>query len=99
MDKIPKDPINKVKTICTPYFYLKFFLNYTIGGIGVRMQEVKIPETGIIELDIMELPKHCFLVISEREAKIAALPSHSETSIVTYKGMSRPCVRNNSNRF
>lgn len=52
----------------------------------MRMQNVEIPETGIIELDIMELPEHCLLVISEGKAKIAALPSHAETSIVTYKG-------------
>lgn len=52
----------------------------------MRMQEVKISETGILELDIMELPENVVLVISEGKAKMAALPSHAETSIVTYKG-------------
>lgn len=52
----------------------------------MRMQEVKISETGILELDIMELPESCILVISQGKAKYASLPAHAETSIVTYKG-------------
>ena len=52
----------------------------------MRMKEVKISETGILELDIMELPRSCVLVISEGKVKLAELPSHAETSIVTYKG-------------
>lgn len=52
----------------------------------MRMQEVKISETGMLELDIMELPNNCILVIGDGKAKIAALPVHAETSIITYKG-------------
>lgn len=52
----------------------------------MRMKEVKISETGILKLDIMELPKNCVLVISDGKAKVAELPVHAETSIVTYKG-------------
>ncbi|MGX7596313.1 XtrA/YqaO family protein [Planococcus plakortidis] len=52
----------------------------------MRLQNVNLSETGMLELDIMELPKHCVLVISEGKAKIAELPYHAETSIVTYKG-------------
>ena len=40
----------------------------------------------MLELDIMELPRNCVLVISDGRAKVAALPVHAETSIVTYKG-------------
>ncbi|WP_416144926.1 XtrA/YqaO family protein [Planococcus koreensis] len=52
----------------------------------MRLQEVKISETGILELDIMELPESCILVISQGKAKYAPLPAHAETSIVTYQG-------------
>ncbi len=40
----------------------------------------------MLELDIMELPRSCVLVISDGKAKVAELPVHAETSIVTYKG-------------
>ena len=52
----------------------------------MRMEPVEISETGELKLDIMELPINCVLVISEGKAKMAALPSHANTSIVTYKG-------------
>lgn len=52
----------------------------------MRMEQVEISETGELKLDIMELPESCVLIISEGKVKLAALPSHAETSIVTYKG-------------
>lgn len=52
----------------------------------MRMQEVEISETGILKLDIMELPKQCVLVISDGKAKFAALHPHAETKIITNKG-------------
>lgn len=52
----------------------------------MRMQEVKISETGVLQLDIMELPKNCVLVISEGKVKIAELQPHAETKIFTYQG-------------
>lgn len=47
---------------------------------------VNASETGELKLDIMELPLSCVLIISEGKVKLAELPSHAETSIVTYKG-------------
>lgn len=52
----------------------------------MRMQEVKISETGILKLDIMELPINCILLISEGKAKIGELPPHAETRIKTHAG-------------
>ncbi|WP_404466402.1 XtrA/YqaO family protein [Planococcus rifietoensis] len=52
----------------------------------MRMQEVKISETEILELDIMELPKSCVIVICEGKAKLGALPAHAETRIKTHAG-------------
>ena len=53
----------------------------------MRLQEVKISETGILELDIMELPRSCVLLISEGKAKIGELPPHAETRIKTHDGV------------
>lgn len=52
----------------------------------MRLQEVKISETGILELDIMELPESCILVISQGKARLAELHQHAETKIITNKG-------------
>lgn len=52
----------------------------------MRLQEVKISETGELKLDIMESEGSIVLVISEGKAKMTTLPSRAETSIVTYKG-------------
>lgn len=40
----------------------------------------------MLELDMMELPSNCVLVISDGKVKNAELPVHAENSIVTYKG-------------
>ena len=40
----------------------------------------------MLELDIMELPKSCILVISQGKEKMVELPPHAETSIVRYQG-------------
>lgn len=52
----------------------------------MRLQDVKISETGMLELDIMELPEQCVLVISDGKARLAALHPHAETKIITNKG-------------
>ncbi|MGI2329671.1 XtrA/YqaO family protein [Planococcus sp. YIM B11945] len=56
------------------------------GGAFMRMEPVIISETGELKLDIMELPESCVLIISHGKAKIAPLPKHAETSIVTHDG-------------
>ena len=40
----------------------------------------------MLELDIMELPRSCVLVISDGKAKVVALPPHAETRISTHDG-------------
>jgi len=52
----------------------------------MRMQEVKISETGTLELDIMELPRSCVLLISEGKVKISELPPYAQTTIKTHGG-------------
>lgn len=52
----------------------------------MRLHDVNISETGELNLDIMDLQGSVVLVISEGKAKMAKLPYHAQTSIVTYKG-------------
>lgn len=52
----------------------------------MRIEPEEISETGELRLDIIEPPVNWVFVISEGKAKMAAYPSHTNTSIVTYKG-------------
>lgn len=58
-------------------------------GLELRLKEIKIPETGRLELDIMELPRSCVLVISEGRVKMGELPLHAQTTIKTHDGKVR----------
>lgn len=55
----------------------------------MRLQDVKIPETGELILDIMELSGRHVLLISDGKAKLGALPPHAETRIKTHDGKVR----------
>lgn len=50
----------------------------------MRMRELKITNT-TLNLDIMELPTSCVIVVSDGVAKLAELPAHGETKIITHQ--------------
>ncbi|MCM3712012.1 XtrA/YqaO family protein [Sporosarcina luteola] len=52
----------------------------------MRLKEINIDTHGILNIDIMELPASCVIVLSEGRAKVAELPPHAETTIKTFKG-------------
>lgn len=52
----------------------------------MRLKELKISIDGKLYLDIMELPKTCVIVLSNGVAKLAELPAHAETKIITHQG-------------
>jgi len=52
----------------------------------MRMKELKIASNGNLNLDIMELPESCVIVLSNGVAKMAELPPHAETKIITHQG-------------
>lgn len=52
----------------------------------MRLKELKISVDGNLYLDIMELPETCVIVLSNGVAKLAELPAHAETKIITYQG-------------
>lgn len=50
------------------------------------MKELQINSQGILEIDTMELPMNCVVVISDEKAKVRELPEHGEYRIVTHAG-------------
>ncbi|WAA10316.1 XtrA/YqaO family protein [Fervidibacillus albus] len=53
----------------------------------MKTDELQInPNTKKLEVDIMELPTNCVIVISEGRAKIRELPPYGEYKIITHQG-------------
>ena len=52
----------------------------------MKMKEINISSNGVLELDIMELPPSCVVIISEGRLKISELPAFAETKITTHQG-------------
>jgi len=52
----------------------------------VRMKELDVTIDGILQLDTMELPENCVIILSQGKAKVADLPAFAETKIVTHQG-------------
>lgn len=52
----------------------------------MRMRQIYISEVGMLEIDVMELPKSCVLIISEGHVKLSELPPYAETKIFTHGG-------------
>jgi len=51
------------------------------------MEDLKInPSTMKLEVDIMELPTSCVIVICDGKVKLRELPTHGEYKIVTHQG-------------
>lgn len=52
----------------------------------MRLKSLEISNEGMLQVDIMELPENCVIVISNGIAKFTELPAHAKTKIVTYQG-------------
>ncbi|MGE7942804.1 XtrA/YqaO family protein [Lysinibacillus xylanilyticus] len=52
----------------------------------MRLKTLEISTEGILQIDIMKLPKNCAVVLSDGIAKFTELPAHAKTKIVTYQG-------------
>lgn len=52
----------------------------------MKLPDIQIDCEGMLNIDIMELPINCVVVISEGKAKVRELPEHGEYKIVTYQG-------------
>lgn len=52
----------------------------------MRLKTVEIDSQGILTIDIMKIPKSCVILFNDGKVKMAELPSHSETKIITHQG-------------
>ncbi|WP_060210331.1 XtrA/YqaO family protein [Sporosarcina koreensis] len=52
----------------------------------MKLPELQIDCEGMLNIDIMELPINCVVVISEGKAKVRELPDYGEYKIVTHQG-------------
>ena len=53
------------------------------------MIDIEISNNHKLELDIMELPENCVIILSKGKAKLSELPAFAETKIFTHKGQVR----------
>ncbi|WP_338749832.1 XtrA/YqaO family protein [Bacillus sp. FJAT-52991] len=64
------------------------------------MKEIMIdPATMKMELDIMELPNSCVVVICDGKVKLRELPPHGEYKIVTHQGKVKRMRREEGEEF
>jgi len=53
----------------------------------LKLQDIEInPSTMKLEIDIMEIPENCVVVISDGKAKFRELPPYGEYKIITHQG-------------
>ena len=65
----------------------------------MNMENLSIDGQGRLNIDIMELPINCVVVISEGVAKLRELPEHGEYKIVTHQGKVRRMRREEGEEF
>ncbi len=65
----------------------------------MNMENLSINDQGMLNIDIMELPINCVVVISEGVAKVRELPEHGEYKIVTHQGKVRRMRREEGEEF
>ncbi|MCP3763880.1 XtrA/YqaO family protein [Domibacillus sp. A3M-37] len=64
------------------------------------MKDITIdPSTMKLELDIMDIPNVCVVVICEGKVKIRELPSHGEYKIITHQGKIKRLRREEGEEF
>lgn len=62
-------------------------------------KDLHIAKDMSINIDIMELPKTCVIVICHGQAKLRELPSHGEYRIVTHQGKVKRMRRETGEEF
>lgn len=78
-----------------------YIANYIIayGGDSVNKTEIDMNKTNKLELDIMEIPSSCVIVICDGKAKIRELPPFGEYRIVTHQGKVKRMRREEGEEF
>lgn len=61
--------------------------------------DIDINKTKILEIDIMEVPSSCIVVICDGKAKIRELPTFGEYRIITHQGKVKRMRRDEGEEF
>lgn len=62
-------------------------------------QDIDINKTNRLEIDIMEIPSSCVIVICDGKAKLRELPPFGEYKIVTHQGKVKRMRREEGEEF
>lgn len=62
-------------------------------------QNIDLKEKKMLEIDTMEVPSSCVIVICDGQAKIRELPSFGEYRIVTHQGKVKRMRREEGEEF
>lgn len=65
----------------------------------MKVQDIEIDSTNRLELDIMDIPSSCVIVICDGKAKIRELPPFGEYRIVTHQGKVKRMRREEGEEF
>lgn len=62
-------------------------------------KDLQIDQRMCLNIDIMEIPESCVVVISDGKAKLRELPPHGEYKIVTHQGKVKRMRRETGEEF
>ncbi|MBS4221723.1 XtrA/YqaO family protein [Lederbergia citrea] len=65
----------------------------------MRLQDIELTGTNRLELDIMEIPSSCVIVICYGKAKVGELPPFGEYKITTHQGKIKRMRREEGEEF
>lgn len=65
----------------------------------MRLEELKLDGFNNLNLDIMELPSACVIIISGGKVKLGELPAFAETNIITHGGKVKRIKWNEGEEF
>lgn len=65
----------------------------------MTLQDIDLNKTNLLEIDTMEVPSTCVIVICDGKAKIRELPSFGEYRIVTHQGKVKRMRREEGEEF
>lgn len=65
----------------------------------MKLHDIDVFDKNMLELDIMEIPSSCVIVICDGKAKIRELPPFVEYRIVTHQGKVKRMRREEGEEF
>lgn len=65
----------------------------------MKLHDIDLSSANRLELDIIDLPENCVIVVSEGKAKVRQLPQFGEYKIVTHQGKVKRMRREEGEEF